>query len=141
MPKLTSINRLAVKSPLLFITILVITAERYDADSDGLYEQLCNIHDLLTADFSHKAIQSIHVVHALLLLCLWPIPRLRNAYDPSWNYVALATSAALALNCHAPLSKDAPTVHFRALTDMTAAEMDSANQAMTWIACYEIGVR
>lgn len=120
---------------------MVVASERYEGGSDGLYEQLCSIHAILMADVGQKSIQQLEVVHALLLLCLWPIPRLRNAYDPSWNYVALAISAASSLDCHSPLGKDMATSNFRGLADTTAAEMDPANQAMTWIACFEIGIR
>lgn len=118
-----------------------MAAERYEGGWDGLYEQLCSIHDLLMADVLHQAIQQLEVAHALLILCLWPIPKLRNAYDPSWNYLGLATSAASSLNCHRPVGKDEATAHYRGMADTAAAEMDPATQAMTWISCYEIGVR
>lgn len=119
----------------------MLAAERYEGGSDGLYEQLCNSHDLLMSDILHKSIQQLEVVHALLLLCLWPIPKLRNAYDPSWNYVSLAISAASSLSCHHPVGTDKTTSYFRGLADTSAAQMEPPIQAMTWISCYEIGIR
>lgn len=93
------------------------------------------------AEVIQKAIQQLETIHALLLLCLWPIPKQRGAYDPSWNYVALAISGASNLSCHSPTGKNAATSHYRGPADTTAAEMEPSNQAMTWIACFEIGVR
>jgi hypothetical protein len=93
------------------------------------------------ADILHKAIQQLDIAHTLLLLCLWPIPKLRNAYDPSWNYVALAISAASSLNCHNPMGTDSAASHYKGLADTSAAEMDPSIQAMTWISCYETGIR
>lgn len=141
MPKITSINRLAARCPLLFWTILVVASGYYEGGIDGQYEEMCSIHAILMADVVQKSIQQLEVVHALLLLCLWPIPKLRNAYDPSWNYIALAISAAASLNCQSPTGKNKLTSHYRGPADTTAAEMDPSNQAMTWIACFEIGVR
>jgi len=147
LPAVKSINTLSAKSPLLFWTILLLAAERYSSHAepqdgvDNLYELLCTVHDVLIAEILHIAIQKLDVVHALILLCMWPVPKLRNAYDPSWNYIGLAIQAALSLNCHSPVAKNSVTSHYRAGADTAAAEMEPSNQAMTWLHCFEMGAR
>lgn len=108
---------------------------------DGLYEQLCSVHSQLLGEVLHQAIQSLETIHAFLLLCLWPIPKLRNSYDPSWNYIGLAIQAATSLNCHNPLENDQVIAHYKGASDTSAAEMNPAVQAMTWLYCFKIGAR
>lgn len=79
------------------------------------------------ADVLHIAIQKLDVVHALILLCMWPVPKLRNAYDPSWNYIGLAIQAASSLNCHSPIAKNDVTAYYRGAADTAAAEMELSN--------------
>lgn len=119
-----------------------MAAERYDPENNGgLYDQLCGLHEMLMPEVTHIAIQNIETVHGLLLLCLWPIPKFRNAYDPSWNYVGLAIQAAMSLDCHGPMGKESPVAHYKGMTDTPAAEMEPSNQAMTWLGCFEISAR
>lgn len=142
MQPVTTINDLAVKRPFLFWTILLLAVERYDHEGgDGLYEQLCIVHEALMPDVTHTAIQNLETVHAILLLCLWPIPKMRNAYDPAWNYVGLATNAALSLNCHQPTGRDGLFAHYKGMIDTPAFEMDPGIQGMTWLGCFQIGAR
>lgn len=72
---------------------------------------------------------------------MWPVVKLRNAYDPSWNYIGLAIQAATSLNCHSPIPKGDVTSHYRGAIDTAAAEMEPSNQAMTWLHCFQMGAR
>lgn len=93
------------------------------------------------AEVLHTAIQKLEIVHALLLLTLWPIPKMRNAYDPSWNYIGLAIQAAASLNCHSPLDRGHVTSNYRGYSDTAPADMEPPIQAMTWLYCFKMGTR
>lgn len=117
-----------------------MASERYEGHND-LYEQLYVTHEALLSEVLRIAIQKLDVIHALMILCLWPVPKIRNVYDPSWNYIGLAIQAATSLNCHHPLEAGNPIAYYKGPGDTLAAELDPVNQAMTWISCYTIGAR
>lgn len=121
-------------------TILLVASERYEGHND-IYEQLYAAHDALVSEILHISIQKLEVAHALMILCLWPVPKLRNVYDPGWNYIGLAIQAATSLNCHHPLEAANPVAHYKGPGDTLAADLDPINQAMTWLYCYNIGCR
>ena len=132
---------MAEKCPLLFWTILLISADRWPGeDGGGTYYQLSAINDSLIGDVLHKAIQDLSTLHAMLLLCLYPIPKLRNAHDPSWNYIGLCVQAAQTLDCHNP-QLDTPMKHYRGWADTAPFEMSPEIQAMTWLECFLTGAR
>lgn len=129
-----------MQSPLLFWTILLVASERYEGHDD-LYDQLYVAHNTLISEILHIAIQKLDVVHALLVLCLWPVPKMRNVYDPSWNYVGLAIQAATSLNCHYPVEPNNLLAHYKGAGDTSAADMKPSNQATTWLYCFTISAR
>ncbi|KAI3324325.1 hypothetical protein HD806DRAFT_543675 [Xylariaceae sp. AK1471] len=71
-----------------------------------LYEQLLSPHQELLRPFSNTAIQSIHEIHVLLLLCLWPIPKRPESLSPTWNYIGLAVNACMQLDLHRTVLPD-----------------------------------
>lgn len=140
LPRVASINELAQRSPLLFCTILVTAAGRYQ-NFDTLYDQLCKVLEELLGQILHIAIQKLETIHALLVFCLWPVPKMRNSYDPSQNYIGLAVQAATYHNCHNPWGHDHVAAHFRGASDTPASKLDPVVQAMTWLYCFQISAR
>lgn len=117
-----------------------MTLQRFEG-YETCYEQLSLAHETLLAAVVHIAIQTLEEIHALLLLTLWPVPKVRNSHDPSWNYMGLAIQAATSLNCHKPVASDSIAFHWKGTGDLSPADFDPATQAMTWLACFQIGAR
>ncbi|KAI0860821.1 hypothetical protein F4860DRAFT_477811 [Xylaria cubensis] len=126
-------------SPLLFWTIILVASQYHEAHC-GLYEQLLSPYEELLRPFSNTAIQSIHEIHALLLLCLWPVPNRPEAISPTWNYISLAVGACIRLNLDkaaSPNSVEPP----RSNPPRHQRRPDEAGiqvQRLTWLACLAI---
>lgn len=128
--------RLVLESPLLFWTIVLIASQNHEKHNH-LYEDLFVPHQGLLTSVLNNAIRSLGTVHALLLLCLWPIPRRRMLLDPSWTYIAIAVNGCTALNCHRPLPRRPNVPKWVDLCRGTDAKI----QSLTWLACFSIGTR
>ncbi|KAF2971585.1 hypothetical protein GQX73_g2029 [Xylaria multiplex] len=100
-----SLARFYTTSPLLFWTIILL-ASHFHMEHGNLYDKLLSPHEELLRPFSNTAIQSIHEIHALLLLCIWPIPRRVEASNPTWNYVGLAVGACMRLDLNKATPSD-----------------------------------
>ena len=72
-----SIAALHHSNALLFWTILLVSSQWHPTLSN-LYLRLVEPHEALLATILHSAIQPIETVHALLILCLWPVPKVRQ---------------------------------------------------------------
>lgn len=132
-----SLSDLLTRSPLLFWTIILIASQDITRFA-AIYQQVVAEHEGLLSPILHRAIQQIETIHALLLLCLWPIPQSRHFHNPAWNYVGLSISAAMQLSCHMPLSAT-KTEGWRGLGHVTANELSIADQARTWLGCFWVG--
>ncbi|KAJ3576208.1 hypothetical protein NPX13_g3786 [Xylaria arbuscula] len=135
------INSLAhfyAASPLLFWTILLI-ASHYHIEHSSLYDKLLLPHEKLLRPFSNTAIQSIHEIHALLLLCIWPITRRVEESNPTWNYIGLAVNACMRLDLNkvAP----APPVPIWPRSTRTADNISIQTRRLTWLACLSISTQ
>lgn len=131
---------LALKSPSLFWTIILIATREHDKH-EGLYEQISVAHGVLHSQITQVAIQTIEEIHALLLMCLWPIPRNRQQHDPAWNNIGLAIHAAKQINCHRPPPSDSIMSGWRGTSDQTANDIGQEIMSLTWIWCFKIGAR
>ena len=127
------------RSPLLFWTIILVASQQH-ARYTTLYQELIAIHhEELISPILQRAIQQVETIHALLLLCLWPVPQFRHFYNPAWNYVGLSISAAMQLNCHSPSGSSNETKGWNGLGHAAASELSSIDQARTWLGCFWVG--
>ncbi|RWA06990.1 hypothetical protein EKO27_g8116 [Xylaria grammica] len=136
-----SLARFFTTSPLLFWTIILL-ASHFHPTHSGLYGKLLLPHEELLRPFSNTAIQSVHEIHALLLLCLWPIPRRVEATNPTWNYIGLAVGACMRLD----LDKASPPdpAEPRLNTTMWERKNDKISiqtRRLTWLACLTISTQ
>ncbi|KAI0528440.1 hypothetical protein GGR58DRAFT_316570 [Xylaria digitata] len=136
-----SLARFYTASPLLFWTIILL-ASHFHLEHGGLYDKLLSPHEELLRPFSNTAIQSIHEIHALLLLCIWPIPRRVETSNPTWNYVGLAVGACMRLD----LDKAAPSdlIEPRPNTSGWVRRSDKISihtRRLTWLACFALSTQ
>ena len=118
--------------------MILVAAQSHDRHS-AIYDQVASAHDNLLSGIVHIAIQRVETVQALLLLCLWPVPKPRAAYDPSWNYIGLAIHAAAQLGCHDPLPATSAARDWMGFGSGAARDVEPSIQASTWLACFRIG--
>ncbi|KAI1122374.1 hypothetical protein F5Y10DRAFT_287258 [Nemania abortiva] len=128
-------------SPLLFWTI-VLLACRFHPEHSGLYDRLLSPHEELLYRFSNTAIQSVHEIHALLLLCLWPIEKRPEWSSPTWNYIGLAVGACMRLNLDKATPLDPVEVRANTLGGGRKHEEASMRtRRITWLACLAISTQ
>lgn len=133
-----SLSDLLTRSPLLFWTIILV-ASQDQAEFSAVYEQVIAEHESLLSPILQRAIQQIETIHALLLLCMWPIPQSRHFYNPAWNYIGLAINAAMQLNCHSPLGPASKTYGWKGLGHTAVNELSITDQSRTWLGCFWVG--
>lgn len=105
-----------------------------------LFDQVVHEHETALSEIFQVAIQRVEPLHALLLLCLWPIPQTRLMYDPSWNFVGLVTNAAMQLNFHNPVAPGSEAIHWKGFSDTLGSEITTELKALTWLGCFWIGI-
>lgn len=135
-----SLASLASESPLLFWTIILVTSQRNDK-SEGLHLQLCDPSENQASRIVLTSTQSVEVVQALLLLCLWPISRLKEQDNPSWNYLGLAQNAALQMNLHSPIAKEAITGGWKGWGEVANKSYSPEYMSSNWLSCFDVGIR
>jgi hypothetical protein len=133
-----SLSDLLTRSPLLFWTIIQVASQDHPRFA-SIYQKVVAEHEGLLSPILQRAIQQMETIHALLLLCLWPIPQSQHFHNPAWNYVGLAIHAAMQLNCHSPLGPDSETSGWKGLGHVGMSELSIADQARTWLGCFWIG--
>ena len=134
-----SLDHLVATSPLLFWTILLIACQSYDAHH-ALYSQLLSPYQELLKPLSTRAIHSIDEIHALLLLCIWPLPTKRPLLDPTWTYINIAIGACTKMNFHKPLPQGHIAQGFASWPD-TSAAITVNSPKLTWLACFIISTQ
>jgi Fungal specific transcription factor domain len=139
--QVTSIEKLTSNSPILFWTILLVSCQWHPTLS-YLYPSLAAPHEDLLYPVLHSAIWSIETLQALLILCCWPVPKIRQILDPSWNYSGLATNSAMQMGLHKPSSTydwfqtGVPTT---AQVEMPSETLRS--RVLTWLSCFNINIQ
>jgi hypothetical protein len=134
----SSLSDLLTRSPLLFWTVILVASQDHAHFAD-IYQQVSAEHESLLSPILQRSIQQIETIHALLLLCLWPIPQSRHFYNPAWNYVGLAINAAMQLNCHSPLGPASKTDGWKGLGHIAVNELSITDQSRTWLGCFWVG--
>ena len=135
----TSLSSLLTRSSLLFWTIILVACQEHPHFATIYPEILAIYHEELLSPILQRAIQQVETIHALLLLCLWPVPQSRHFYNPAWNYVGLTISAAMQLNCHSPSGSSSGTNGWNGLGHTAASELSTIDQARTWLGCFWVG--
>lgn len=97
------------------------------------------IENLLTP-ILWKAVQYIETIHALLLLCLWPIPQPKYFQNPAWNYIGLAINAAMQLQCHNLSQSDSALSEWIGFGLAAEGGATKKAKARTWLGCVEVGI-
>ncbi|RYP31594.1 hypothetical protein DL767_005703 [Monosporascus sp. MG133] len=130
-----SLDRLASASPLLFWTIALITCQHHEKHHE-LYSRLLAPHQELMVPLSTRAIRSIGEVHALLLLCMWPLPKRQALLDPTWSYVGIAVNTCMKMNFHNPLPPGHAAQGF-GLWSGSPGDITPQSQSLTWMAMFQ----
>ena len=117
-------------SPLLFWAV-VITACREHPTYAGYFDRLIPPFKKLLGEHLVDSIRSIHTIQALLLLCTWPFPVRRQAYDPCWAQCGQAVAATLEMG----LEKALPT-WVAIAGDISGA--DVILRFKTWMGCFVV---
>ncbi|KAL4751803.1 hypothetical protein BDW72DRAFT_87758 [Aspergillus terricola var. indicus] len=117
------------KAPLLFWTVLAVTCKdsgKFASD----YPRLQILVRQLVADILLLGTRSIHLVQALLLLCIWSFPHEDMNKEPFSMYCAVAISMARSLGLHRPRH---PFLFFAA----KASEIGTMEtRTATWVSCF-----
>lgn len=127
-------------SPLLFWTIILVSSHFHPQHSD-LFDQLLLPHEELLKPLSNTAIQSIHEIQALLLLCLWPTPKRQEWASPTWNYICLAVASCMRLDLDKTDPLDLTAPRLSPLGQKRKEEMSLRTRKLTWLACLAISTQ
>ena len=131
--KKSSIPEMYEANRLLFWTVILVASKRHPKYS-RLYRQLIDHYGALLGVTLLKPLQSISIVHAILILCLWPGIAVREAEDPSWHYCGLALNSAMQMSLH-----HARYPHsFDGFGESRTTEASAEVRALTWMACFQI---
>ncbi|KIW18683.1 hypothetical protein PV08_02972 [Exophiala spinifera] len=115
-------------SPFLFWTIIFL-ASRYTKDHVHKANLLVEAYSDLVNQTIVKIPLSFYTVQALLCLCTWPLPVMRQQQDPSSMYSVIAVHAASQLSL--PLAADASS---RALASLPTSVRHG--MVKTWLECF-----
>jgi hypothetical protein len=133
-----SLSDLLTRSLLLFWSIILAASQQQDRFA-GIYREVANEHEGLLSPVLQKAIRQIETIHALLLLCLWPIPRRHYFDNPAWNYAGLATNAVIQLQCQCPMDYGDEQNAWPGFSPRAEDEVDMADRARPWLGCFRVG--
>lgn len=119
------------KEPLLFWSILTIASKDSEKHA-AMNTRLQILSRQLAADIILLGNRSIHLVQALLLLCVWSSPHGSMNKEPLSMYCALAISMARSLGLHRPQH---PFAFFAAMS----SELETLEvRRSTWLSCFII---
>jgi hypothetical protein len=134
----TSLSDLLERSPLLFATMILVASQERNRFMT-VYHEVAAEHEEFLSPILGKAIQRIETIHALLLLCLWPVPQTHYFSNPAWNYVGLAIHAATQLHCHSPLGAGRDSNAWPGFGLVAEGDVKVIDQAQTWLGCFRVG--
>jgi hypothetical protein len=123
-------------SPLLFWTIVVVSSRQYSSQ-DPLYKKLVPSYQSLLYKRLAEAIHTVQDLHAIILICLWPLPVMSQPDDPSWNYIGLAINAAMQMGLHKPRCQQGLYGFGRTNAPQVSVEV----KMMTWMTLFELNAR
>lgn len=120
------------RSPFLFWTMILISS-RANEHHPEIHDELLPGFDKFLAPVCQRPIRQIETIHALLLLCLWPVPRPRTSKNPTQDYLSLARDTAMQLNCHQISAMDSAQSRLSGFRDRTAESAANEAKARTWL--------
>lgn len=139
-PIRTSLSEYSQSSPHLFWTIILCSCQMHPKHAH-MYSSIVTEHEVMLSATVLRAPLTIEMMHALLCLCLWPVPKLRLWQDLSWGYMGLVVNSAMQLNCHLP-SNPLLNIHLRRNASRRALpNIDAAVRNTTWLACFDLSTR
>ncbi|KAH7187065.1 hypothetical protein BKA60DRAFT_258966 [Fusarium oxysporum] len=139
-PVRTSLSEYSQSSPHLFWTIILCSSQMH-AKHAHMYPSIVTEHEAMLSATFVCAPLTIEMMHALLCLCLWPVPKLRLWQDLSWGYIGLVLNSAMQLNCHLPSNPLLNTQLRRNASRRAVPDIDAAVRDTTWLACFDISTR
>lgn len=139
-PIRTSLSEYSQSSRHLFWTIVLCSSHMH-AKHAHMYPSIVTEYETMLSAIFVRAPLTIEMMHALLCLCLWPVPKLRLWQDSSWGYIGFVVNSVMQVNCHLP-SNPLLNIHLRRNTSRRAIpDIDSAVRDTTWLACFDISTR
>ncbi|KAF4417803.1 transcription factor SEF1 [Fusarium acutatum] len=139
-PIRTSLSEYSQSSPHLFWTIILCSSQMHPKHAH-MYSSIVTEHEAMLSVTVLRAPLTIEMMHALLCLCLWPVPKLRLWQDLSWGYIGLAVNSAMQLNCHLPSNPLLNAQIRRNASRRAVPNIDAAVRDTTWLACFDINTR
>ncbi|WEW58953.1 hypothetical protein PRK78_004421 [Emydomyces testavorans] len=122
-------------SPLLFWTILSVSARRYQSDT-SLLSSLAGPTMRLVWSTLADVPQSYHIVKALALLCTWPFPTSSTSTDPTFMLCGMMMQVAMQIGLHRP-SHAQDFTKFR----IELREGELKDRVRTWAICNIVSQR
>lgn len=132
-----SLVRLHQDSSLLFWTIALVAA-RHHTTLHAYLPALQQAHTNLYAKVFLEAIQSLHDIQAVLMICTWPGPVKQQPHDPSWQQLGLVINAARQMGLHK--ASDWFIVGSKPFKRQLS-EHSLSTRKMTWLKAFELDVQ
>jgi hypothetical protein len=130
--QVTSVSELHDSSPLLFWTILRISAYRRP-QATHIFELTAVPYRNLLMCHLYSIMHDFRTIQAIILLCHWPNSGPRQSQDASWQYCGAALNAALQMGLNQPRPEKI-ALAFQGKSN--AHEMSAYSRHMTWLACF-----
>ncbi|KAF2173686.1 hypothetical protein M409DRAFT_48626 [Zasmidium cellare ATCC 36951] len=121
-------------SPFLFWTIIATGARRH-GDPQFLHKVAHRVHLQASDTILSGAQQPIAAIKAVLLLCIWPIPKDSLWKDPSPALIGAAVQLAIQQGLHVAGSRQE---HAFSRTVLHMTEEDRAARARLWVYCVTV---
>lgn len=118
------------RSRLLFWTITVIGARRFEDDVAIYHNLVTGIQKLVWAKLSSSP-HAHYTIQAVILLCNWPFPTASVTTDPCFMLISMAKTAAMQLGLHRP---EVLQDYLRVKCQLNAEEMVEA--VKLWAGCF-----
>jgi hypothetical protein len=112
---------------LVLWTVILISSQHHP-ELSSLFLPLREAHMKLFQKAVFADVYTDGTVQSLLLLCTWPLPVMKQVWDPSWRYCNLALAASQQLGLHKP---DSQWEYF-----VTPGPVDASVQI--WAACISV---
>ncbi|GAB5593941.1 Regulatory protein leu3 [Umbelopsis nana] len=122
-----SIETIYQVCPLLFWVIVAVTSRNLNMVKD-----LIPLVKQMVAEITQRPARNVEIVHALLILCMWPFPFHSQLEDPSFIYCGMAMQIGLQIGLHRPEF----AYEFNSKVDVLRSSPHI--RRTTWIACYVI---
>ncbi|EKM52025.1 uncharacterized protein PHACADRAFT_101884 [Phanerochaete carnosa HHB-10118-sp] len=127
-PVLYTMEYLVIHSHFLF-TVICGIASRFYTEKSGLYQKAMHYARLAAGTALTGGQKSVDVVHAYILLALYPVPSRKWEDDRSWIYLGVAIRIATDLNLHHPITANPrDEMHARVML----------NRTRVWLNCFNL---